>query len=149
MTDYMDRLDNCPNCGKERWTGNRHECQHDKAPAKSFTFDQFQLANDQRCKAGFGHELSGWSLLEWCGAMAGEVGEACNKAKKLKRIDGKLKGNKSGGSYPILTEAMAHEIGDAMVYGFLTLSAAGYNAGDVIRHVFNSKSDEIGSDIKI
>lgn len=113
------------------------------------TFNQFQLANEERCKAGFKHDLSGWSLLEWAGAMAGEVGEACNKAKKLKRIDGNLKGNKAQDDYPTLTEAMAHEIGDAIVYGFLTLSAAGYNAEEVIRHVFNTKSNEIGSDIKI
>lgn len=113
------------------------------------TFNQFQLANEERCKKGFNHSLDGWSLLEWCGAMAGEVGEACNKAKKLKRFEMELKGNKPNETVAGLRNAMALEIGDSIVYGFLVLSAAGYNVEDVIKEVFNTKSDEIKSDIKV
>src|SRR6266851_1036676 len=32
-------------------------------------------------------DMNNWSALEWAGAMAGEAGEACNAAKKLKRLD--------------------------------------------------------------
>jgi NTP pyrophosphatase (non-canonical NTP hydrolase) len=113
------------------------------------TFLDFQRKNDKRCIEGFKHKHSDWSLLEWCGAIAGEVGEACNKAKKLKRIDQNIKGNKAADNQTALTEDMAKEICDGIIYGFLTISAAGYDVEELIREVFNAKSDEIGSDIKI
>lgn len=112
-------------------------------------FNDLQRKNVERCIKGFNHKLEDWSLMEWCGATAFEAGEAGNKAKKLKRIEQNIKGNKSGENQRNLTDAVAHEIGDTIVYAFLTLSAAGYNAEEVVRNVFNSKSDEIGSDIKI
>ncbi len=34
--------------------------------------------------------IKSWSALEWAGAMAGEAGEACNAAKKLKRIEDQI-----------------------------------------------------------
>ena len=113
------------------------------------TFLDFQRKNEKRCVEGFEHSLKDWSLMEWCAALAGEIGEACNKAKKLKRIDQNIKGNKAGETKELLTREMAKEVCDGIVYGFLTLSAAGYDAEELIREVFNSKSDEIGSDIKV
>lgn len=116
---------------------------------KMLTFEKFQEANEERCTKGFGHKLDDWSLMEWGAATAGEVGEACNKAKKIKRELQNIKSNKIGENRFDLKDAMAKEIADSIVYSFLWLSAAGYNAEEVIRDVFNSKSDEIGSDIKI
>jgi len=87
--------------------------------------------------------------MEWGSATAGEVGEANNVAKKLKRIDQNIKGNKPNDTAPLLKDKMAKEIADGIVYSFLWLSAAGYDAEQVVRMVFNSKSDEIGSDIKV
>lgn len=117
--------------------------------AGDLTFNKFQQQNEVRCVNGFGHNLNDWSLMEWGAATAGEIGEACNKAKKLKRIVQNIKGNKEGENFKNLSDAMAREIADSIVYSFLWLSAAGYNAEEVVRSVFNSKSDEIGSDIKI
>jgi hypothetical protein len=110
---------------------------------------EFQNKNEERCVTGFDHKLSDWSFMEWGAATSGEIGEACNKAKKLKRIEQSIKGNKAGETKFNLKDDMAKEIVDGIIYSFLWLSAAGYNAEDVIREVFNSKSDEIGSDIKI
>lgn len=121
----------------------------DFEPKDDLTFKRFQSANAIRCVEGFNHSLDGWSLLEWCGAMAGEVGEACNKAKKLKRFEMELKGNKPNETIAGLRNAMALEIGDAIVYGFLVLSAAGYDVEEIIKEVFNTKSDEIGSNVKV
>jgi|SRR6185312_4745003 len=112
-------------------------------------FTEFQNANEERCVNGFGHKLGDWSLLEWGGACAGEIGEACNKAKKLKRFDGGIRGNKEHETYGDLKDELAREIADGMIYAFLWLSAAGYNAEELIRETFNKKSDEIGSDIKV
>lgn len=135
--------------------GNYHEIpqyklelvKNEKPPA--LTFDAFLKANIERCNAGFGHKLEDWSLLEWGGACAGEIGEACNKAKKLKRFDNNIKGNKPGENQKNLLDAMGKEIADAVVYAFLWFAAAGLDPAEYVRKVFNDKSDEIGSDIKI
>jgi len=115
----------------------------------TLTFDAFLKANIERCNSGFGHSLDSWSLLEWGGACAGEIGEACNKAKKLKRFDTGIKGNKPGENQKALLDAMGKEIADAVVYAFLWFAAAGLDPAEYVRKVFNDKSDEIGSDIKI
>ena len=115
----------------------------------TLTFDAFLKANIERCNAGFGHKLEDWSLLEWGGACAGEIGEACNKAKKLKRFDTGIKRNKPGENQKALLDAMGKEIADAVVYAFLWFAAAGLDPAEYVRKVFNDKSDEIGSDIKI
>lgn len=113
------------------------------------TFLDFQRKNEKRCIEGFNHSLDGWSLLEWCGAACGEFGEAANKAKKIKRIEMELKGNKKNENYDNLKLAVAQEICDGIIYGFLTLSAAGFDAEQMIREAFNNKSKEIGSDVEI
>lgn len=113
------------------------------------TFDNFQKKNEERCIKGFNHQLNDWSFMEWGSATAGEIGEANNVAKKLKRIDQNIKGNKEGENSQNLKDKMAREIADGIIYSFLWLSAAGYNAEDVVRMVFNDKSNEIGSDIKV
>ena len=113
------------------------------------TFDAFLKANIERCNADFGHKLEDWSLLEWGGACAGEIGEACNKAKKLKRFDTGIKGNKPGENQKALLDAKGKEIADGVVYAFLWFAAAGLDPAEYVRKVFNDKSDEIGSDIKI
>lgn len=115
----------------------------------TLTFDAFLKANIERCNAGFGHNLEDWSLLEWGGACAGEIGEACNKAKKLKRFDTGIKGNKPGENQKALLDAMGKEIADGVVYAFLWFAAAGLDPAEYVKKVFNDKSDEIGSDIKI
>lgn len=32
MTDYMDRMSDCPECGKERWAGTMHVCEEATKP---------------------------------------------------------------------------------------------------------------------
>lgn len=113
------------------------------------TFKQLTKANVERCNSGFGHKLDSWSLLEWGGATAGEIGEACNKAKKLIRYRDNVKGNKPGENQQNLLEAMGEEMGDGLVYLFLWFAAAGLDPEEYVKRVFNRKSDEIGSDIKI
>lgn len=113
------------------------------------TFLDFQRKNEKRCVEGFGHNLNDWSLMEWGAATAGEVGEGCNKAKKLKRAEQGIKGNRSEETTERLKDDMAREVVDGIVYSFLWLSAAGYDVEEMVRTVFNNKSDEIGSDIKV
>ena len=49
--------------------------------------NELQQLNVSRAQRWHPGGLAEWSALEWAGAMAGEAGEACNAAKKLKRIE--------------------------------------------------------------
>lgn len=115
------------------------------------TFDGFQAVNEGRSTSpnGFNHKLESWSYLEWAGAMAGEAGEACNKAKKLIRIRDAVSGNKVDETEEGLKAALIEETVDTITYAFLILSKCGVRAEDAIREKFNEKSDELGCVFKI
>lgn len=95
-----------------------------------------------------------WSLLEWAGAMAGEAGEACNKAKRIKRLDDDMvsltveDGVGSGTRHVIadqrekLTIAVAEEACDTILYAICLLNELDVDAEDLLREVFNKKSGE-------
>lgn len=89
-----------------------------------------------------------WSLLEWSGAMAGEAGEACNAAKKLKRIDDDTATiNEASRHYESKAEAIAaitKEAADTLLYSICLLNECGVDAESIIREVFNKKSEEYG-----
>lgn len=92
--------------------------------------------------------LNEWSALEWAGAMCGEAGEAANWAKKLKRLEDNLASlNEEGRHAQSLDQAryaVAKEVADTIIYGLILISRVGYVAEDVIRDVFNKKSEEYG-----
>lgn len=97
--------------------------------------------------------LAEWSPLEWAGAMCGEAGEAANFAKKLKRVTSELANNdRRNPAWEASTEELADkyrgeiakEVADAIIYGLLLMAAVGANAEEVIRDVFNKKSEEYG-----
>lgn len=94
-----------------------------------------------------------WSPLEWGGAMAGEAGEACNAAKKIKRIDGQIAhhDNRLFGQNLSLPEQrqmyakkVAQEVADTVIYGDLMCSSVGEVLEEHIMDVFNKKSEEYG-----
>lgn len=117
--------------------------------------DQIQQINIERCVApapqGFNHDLIDWTFLEWTGAMCGEAGEASNAAKKIKRMDGKNahanRPHDRDRSKHI--EKVAEECADTILYALLTISKCGLSAEETLRRVFNRRSDELGSDIKL
>jgi NTP pyrophosphatase (non-canonical NTP hydrolase) len=90
-----------------------------------------------------------WSALEWAGAMAGEAGEAANAAKKLKRLETHIASINEGKRH--FTDlapaqiAVAKETADTIIYALLLLARVGVtDAEDLIREVFNRKSEEYG-----
>lgn len=102
-----------------------------------------------RSRRWHGGGLEDWSPLEWAGAMAGEAGEAANAAKKLKRIEGDMATvNEPGRHYETAEAArkqVAREAADTILYGLLLMARVGVDApGDVLREVFNKKSEEYG-----
>ncbi|NIO83428.1 MAG: hypothetical protein GTN53_22965 [Candidatus Aminicenantes bacterium] len=64
--------------------------------------------------------------------MAGEMGEACNAVKKLKRGDGTI-------------EKVAQEIADTIIYADLLAARLGIDLSQAIIKTFNNKSKEVGS----
>jgi hypothetical protein len=113
---------------------------------KQLTIRELQTANEARCKApnGFNHPLDGWSTMEWFGAMFFEFGEGGNDAKKLRRHEQDVRGNKPSDRDPQELKMRAgKEAADAIIYGLLIMSHLGLDAEAMIRGVFNAKSAEI------
>ena len=113
---------------------------------EALTFRRFQAANVSRTTEAFNHELSGWSLLEWAGAAAGELGEAANICKKLGRQAEGIDGSWSA-RYPdarTLRRELADEIGDTLAYLSLLASAAGLDLAECAARKFDHVSERVG-----
>lgn len=108
-----------------------------------------QALNVQRAVRWHKSGIDEWSALEWAGAMAGEAGEACNAAKKLKRLDGGIASMNAADRH--FTEsasaraAVGREVADTIIYGLLLMARVGISDPEsVIAEVFNRKSEEYG-----
>lgn len=112
-------------------------------------FDRLRSRNIKRCETGFGHSLNSWSVAEWGNATAGELGEACNIAKKMVRFRDNAKGNLSGKTRDDYKEELKRELGDVLVYLDLWAASENISLEEAVIEVFNKKSDEIGSNIKL
>lgn len=114
------------------------------------TIKELTDANVTRCEGDFKHPLDSWSLLEWAGAAAGEVGEAANISKKLKRrAQGMERFNKEGETDENLHEALGNELSDAIHYIVLWAAAAGIDLERALRRKYNEVSNRVGSDKKL
>ena len=83
---------------------------------------------------------SDWTLGEWMNAVAGEVGEAANLIKKVRRGDKTLDESR---------EEIGKELADVVCYLDLVAFRAGIDLGEVVRKKFNEVSDRIGVEVKI
>ena len=113
---------------------------------RSGTFALFQRINEQRTVQGFKHPLDQWSLLEWAGSAAGEMGEVANVCKKIKRRTEEFDDAWSSRDPEIeeLREQLGDEIGDTLAYLSLLASAAGLDLWEVVARKFDRISDKIG-----
>lgn len=89
---------------------------------------------------------SDWSLSEWTNALAGEVGEACNFAKKLHRGDF---GEKGSISYREGTKLFLKELADVVTYADIAAQQVKGDLGEAVQEKFNEVSDRVGVDIKL
>jgi len=99
-------------------------------------FDELRIANEQRCAELF-HPIEDWSPTDWGCAVAGEVGEACNLIKKLRR----------GEAIPV--EEIGKELADSVIYMDLLCTRLGIDLGEAVRSKFNEISDRRGSKVKL
>jgi len=101
------------------------------------TFKKLNEINTKRSETSF-YKIDEWSPTDWGCAAAGEMGEACNKIKKLRR----------GDTIDIKID-IGYEIADVVIYLDLLCSKLGLKLEDVVREKFNITSNNIGSNFKL
>lgn len=114
----------------------------------SISFNELRKANVKRCEHVF-HKLGDWTLTDWATALAGELGEACNIIKKLRRLDGADKAVDTPETRAELLNKLAEELADTQIYLDLTAAAAGIDLGESTRAKFNLVSEQRKSDIEL
>src|SRR5215813_3811246 len=75
---------------------------------------------------------SDWSIAEWTNAMAGEAGEACNVAKKIRRGD-------YDNDPELAKRLLLSEIADVVIYADLICQQLHASLGDAVQQTFNEK----------
>lgn len=107
----------------------------------SLSFDALRSANYSRCEEIF-HPVEDWSLSEWTNALAGEVGEACNVAKKIRRMRDGTNQPKDPQTMEKAISMLADELADVIIYADLAAARMGIDLGDAIKKKFNRVSIE-------
>lgn len=77
-----------------------------------------------------------WTGADWSNACAGEMGEAANVVKKLRRQEIGFRGVKDP-DYDVLRSMLADEIGDTVCYLDLLARHYGIDMGEAVRNKFN------------
>lgn len=93
-----------------------------------------------------------WTGADWGNAAAGEMGEACNVIKKLRRIELGMTGNQlrnQSTNVQELVDKLRGELGGTIIYILSICDHYGIDLTDAIRDEFNKVSDEQGLDVKI
>ena len=101
---------------------------------------EFRNAKGELSHAGHGNGLGAWSHSDWMMAMVGEVGEAANLIKKVRRGDFEMGEKRMD---------IARELADVAIYLDLLSASLGIDLGAAVMMKFNEKSDQVGSKVKI
>jgi NTP pyrophosphatase (non-canonical NTP hydrolase) len=81
---------------------------------------------------------SDWSLNDWMTAVTGEVGEAANILKKIRRGDFTIEEVKS---------ELEMELSDIIIYLDILASQLGIDLSEAVMKTFNRKSTQVGSKV--
>ena len=111
----------------------------------SLTFEDLRKANTARQSHWGGSE--NWTLADWSNALAGEVGEACNVVKKIRRPQLGTIGNMS--TAQDYQDQLESEIGDVLIYLDLLAKAAGLDLDRAVMRAFNEKSEALEMPIRL
>lgn len=116
------------------------------------TFDALRAANRARlpqfknAQGEPAHSVpdgSDWSLGDWVMAFVGEVGEACNILKKMKR------GDFNDTQMKAAQISLENEFADAQTYLDLLAFRAGVDLGAATMRKFNAVSERVGSTVQL
>lgn len=83
---------------------------------------------------------SDWSLNDWMTACVGELGEAANVLKKVRRGDLTLDEARS---------KLTMEFADVVIYLDIMAKQAGIDLGEAVTETFNAKSVKVGSRVRL
>lgn len=138
--------------GGAKWTTERAEYLQElrrEIESQVVSFDQLREANVLRCEEVF-HALTEWSLSDWATAATGELGEAANLIKKIRRRDFKLTDVVGKGRGMItIHEWLGNELADVVIYVDLLAARAGINLGKAVRRKFNEVSTRTKSSYRL
>lgn len=104
-------------------------------------FEHLRTVNVDRLKEW--HEDIRWSLSDWGLALAGEVGEACNVIKKIRRLDTGIKHGTTRTREELLAH-LAEELADVQIYLDLVAYQVGIDLAQATVEKFNKDSDKRG-----
>jgi len=106
---------------------------------QGLTFIGLRGKNVLRCETIF-HPLDEWSPTEWAVALAGEVGEACNAVKKLRRLADGTNTAKDPQTEAEAIKAIGEELADVVIYADLLAARLGLDLGFEVAAKFNAVS---------
>lgn len=88
---------------------------------------------------------SDWSPADWLTAVVGEIGEAANLMKKLRRGDFVLGSPEHIAAY----NDLAYELADVVIYLDILAKQLGVDLAAAVREKFNIVSTRVGADVKL
>jgi hypothetical protein len=119
---------------------DQYEALRRVAEAARPSFADVSTINRQRCERWHPNfPNDGWTGSDWSNAMAGEAGEACNKVKKLRRLDFDIT-QAAGDTRQQLLADLATEIGDTFLYLDLLAQFYGLDLLTCVVDTFNRVS---------
>jgi NTP pyrophosphatase (non-canonical NTP hydrolase) len=101
------------------------------------SFDELRRANTDRLWEIHRNPDDPWEPNDWAVATAGELGEALNLLKKVRR------GEK------IPTREIAHELADTVIYLDLLADSLGIDLGEAVREKFNLVSERYQVEVNL
>jgi len=107
-------------------------------------------ANRRRHKECHANPI-GWSVMEWACAMAGEAGEACNVAKKIRRVEQEIAKSKVEIATPMeeWDRRLAEECADVLIYLDLLCASRGIDLEAAVVAKFNKVSEAYGFEVRL
>lgn len=102
----------------------------------------FLEINAQRAKRWHPSGIIEWSLADWLVAVGGELGEAMNVAKKIRRIEDNIVTQDH--DHGALKLAFAEELADVFCYLTLVAERASVDLNAAVTAKFNLVSDRYG-----
>lgn len=108
------------------------------------TFKRLAEQNRSRCNRWHPKGIEEWSVSDWAVATTGELGEACNAIKKLRRIEDDLP-NRNDPDRHIATIAEAKatigsELADTLIYLDMLAQRLDINLEEAVCAKFNKVS---------
>jgi NTP pyrophosphatase (non-canonical NTP hydrolase) len=114
------------------------------ASLQGHTIASISTINRKRARRWHPKGIEDWTILEWAGAMAGEAGEAANAAKKVRRLEQRLRQRKGPVDMASAIAKLAGEIADTYLYLDLMAARANIDLRAAIVAKFNEVSEREG-----